>query len=78
MQKYIKCSLSTPYKNVIRGKINVLLFLGGCSYENGFPIVFSLKKILFPCVYIQNISPPGRDLFWWENFERSQYAKSLT
>ena len=40
------------------------------------------KKVLFPCVHIRNISPPGRYLFWragrWENFERSQYSKWIT
>ena len=40
------------------------------------------KRKLFPRVHIQNISPPGRDLFWqavrWENFERSQYSKWVT
>ena len=44
MQKYIKCSLSTAYKSIITGKINVLPFLGGCSCENDFPIVFSLNR----------------------------------
>ena len=33
------------------------------------------KKILFPRVHTQNISPPGQDFFWqavrWEKFERS-------
>ena len=31
-----------------------------------FPLFSRLtgKKILFPRVHIQNISPPGRDLFW--------------
>ena len=51
-----------------------------------FPLFSRLpgKKILFPRVHIQNISPPGRDLLWrdllwrairWENFEKSQYSK---
>ena len=39
----------------------------GCSYEKSFLVVFPLnreKKILFPCIHIQNISQPGRDFYW--------------
>ena len=49
-----------------------------------FPLFFRLpgENVLFPRVHIQNISPPGRDLFWrgvrWENFEKSQYSKWVT
>ena len=48
-----------------------------------FPLFsrFTEKKMLFPRIHIQNISPPGQDLLWWtvkwENFERSQYSKRV-
>ena len=60
--------------------------LGAVHMKIVFPLFSRLpgKKILFPRVHIQNISPPGQDLLWrdllwrairWENFEKSQYSK---
>ena len=60
------------------------LDLGAVHMKIVFPLFSRLtgKKILFPRVHIRNISPLGRDLFWWavrwENFERTQYSKWVT
>ena len=59
-------------------------FLRAVHIKVVFPLFSRLtgEKILFPCVHIWNISPPGRDLFRRavrrKNFARSKYLKWVT
>ena len=63
----------------ILGELQILL--GAVDMKIVFPLFSRLtgKKILFHCIHVRNISPPGLDLFWRTGkiLGRSQYSKRV-